>query len=127
MIKKIAGVTLCLWGLRCWPASMFFYPGPFAVETYLPVTKQKMVDMANHGRLTEIAETNHHKIIEAINKKDKKCYHFNSKKVRLYIVDNYSKYFIDQEGVVSLGMNNANKCSRTKIREIELINLLTNK
>ncbi|EJI9012433.1 hypothetical protein SMW60_004890 [Escherichia albertii] len=97
---------------------------PFRIQTYSPVTKSKIESLAMGNGTQKLLQKNRDELLLLLNGANGECYHFDDKNVRIYIVDDKDRYYIDKGGVVSFDTQDNAKCLKSKIDENSIEKLL---
>lgn len=122
-IKNILLLLLCISSFSC-NAKMLFYRIPFRIQTYTPITREEIKNLAVKGGMQELLPRNHTKVLALLNSHNNKCYQFDVENIRIYIREDNHEYFIDNKGIVLFKHKKNHKCSKNKIDENEIVKLL---
>ncbi|EPI8975857.1 hypothetical protein ACTC6A_004229 [Escherichia albertii] len=106
----------------CCLAEVFYYRIPFHIQTYSPVTKIKVESLAMGNGTQKLLQKNRDELL-LLSETNGECHHFDDKNVRVYIIDDKDRYYIDKIGGAFDTQDNA-KCLKSKIDENSIEKLL---
>ncbi|HHB2154026.1 TPA: hypothetical protein ACO6US_003063 [Escherichia albertii] len=106
----------------CCLAEVFYYRIPFHIQTYSPVTKIKIESLAMGNGTQKLLQKNRDELL-LLSETNGERHHFDDKNVRVYIIDDKDRYYIDKIGGAFDTQDNA-KCLKSKIDENSIEKLL---